>query len=113
MSIQKSEIKFTVSLDENKLPEAIEWQASGSDTEEATPCRSVLLSVWDHTDKSTLRIDLWTKDMTVDEMKQFFYESFVTMADTYDRACNDEDVSGEIRRFAQTFGEKTGLLKKK
>jgi gliding motility-associated protein GldC len=110
---RQSEIKFTVSLDENKLPVNIEWEASDAGAEGKQPCKSVLLSIWDHQDKSTLKIDLWTKDMPVDDMKRFFYETLFTMADTYDRACGDEDLSEELRAFAKNFGEKSEVLKKK
>jgi gliding motility-associated protein GldC len=111
--IKQSEIKFTVSLDENRIPSEITWLASDAGMKGPQSCRSILLSVWDHVDKSTLRIDLWTKEMTVDEMKQFFHETFVTMADSYERACSDEAGANEIRKFAQTFAEKTEILKKK
>ena len=33
-----------------------------------------LLSVWDSDSKERLRIDLWTKDMPVEDMKMFFYQ---------------------------------------
>jgi gliding motility-associated protein GldC len=32
----------------------------------------MMLALWDQSYKNTLRIDLWTKDMPVDEMKRFF-----------------------------------------
>ena len=107
-----SEIKFNVTLDENKLPEAINWQAGDSEMPSVNPCKAIMLSIWDHADKSTLRIDLWTKDMPLDDMKRFFYESFMTMADTYERASSDEDAAKTIRDLAKDFGHKVDLLKK-
>lgn len=112
MSVKTSEIKIQVELDENKLPENIYWQATDSGTDGKTPCRSMLLSMWDHVDESTLRIDLWTKDMTVDDMKKFFYETFVTMADTYERACMDDENAKRIRTFAKEFGQHAEVTKK-
>jgi gliding motility-associated protein GldC len=53
-----------------------------------------------------LRIDLWTKEMMVDEMTDFFYQTFVGMADTYKRATNNEEMSADIKAFAKSFYEK-------
>ena len=66
-----SEIKFLVELDENRVPEKLTWTAQdgGVDAEEA---KAMMLSIWDGKAKETLRIDLWTKEMPVDEMKLFF-----------------------------------------
>ena len=33
------------------------------------------MSIWDEKTKETLRIDLWTKDIRVDEMKHFFHQT--------------------------------------
>jgi hypothetical protein len=32
-----------------------------------------------------MRIDLWTKEMPVDEMKIFFHQTLVAMSDTFHR----------------------------
>ena len=68
-----SKIEFTVELDENRVPENIHWSAAdGGIQNEAS--KAIMLSVWDSPNKDTLRMDLWTKDMPVDEMKQFFHQ---------------------------------------
>lgn len=66
-----SKIELKVELDENRIPEKLFWtaQEGGIENEEA---KAMLLSVWDNNTKETLRVDLWTKDMPVDEMKVFF-----------------------------------------
>lgn len=103
-----SEIKFTVDLDENRVPEKILWTAQdgGVQLEEA---KAMLLSIWDSNAKETLRIDLWTKDMPVDEMKIFFHQTLVAMADTFERATQDEKMSGTMRDFCDYFAEKLEL----
>ncbi|RAR71467.1 gliding motility protein GldC [Flavobacterium aciduliphilum] len=103
-----SEIKFTVALDENRVPEKLLWTAKdgGIDMEEA---KAVLLSIWDSKAKETLRIDLWTKDMPVDEMKIFFHQTLVAMADTFERATQDEKMSATMRDFCDYFAEKLEL----
>ena len=103
-----SEIKFTVELDENRVPEKLMWTAQdgGVQLEEA---KAMLLSIWDSNAKETLRIDLWTKDMPVDEMKMFFHQTLVAMADTFERATQDEKMSGTMRDFCDYFAEKLEL----
>ena len=74
MSNITSEIKFLVELDENRVPERLSWTAQdgGVNAEEA---KAMMLSIWDSNAQETLRIDLWTKDMPVDEMKLFFHQT--------------------------------------
>ena len=104
----KSEIKFLVELDENRVPEKIHWTAQdgGVQLEEA---KAMLLSVWDSKTKETLRIDLWTKEMPVDEMKIFFHQTLVAMADTFERATQDEKMTATMKDFCDYFAEKLEL----
>ncbi|HRH65959.1 MAG TPA: gliding motility protein GldC [Bacteroidia bacterium] len=104
--MKTSEIKFLVTLDEDKVPAKLEWEATDSGINGRKPCNATMMSIWDPKDNTTLRIDLWTKDMLVEDMKRFFYENFVTMADTYQRATNDPELATEIRQFAEMFGKK-------
>lgn len=103
-----SEIKFVVELDENRVPEKLTWTAQdgGVELDEA---KAMLLSVWDNKTKETLRIDLWTKDMPVDEMKIFFHQTLVAMADTFERATQDEKMAATMRDFTDYFAEKLEL----
>ncbi|MFN3755832.1 MAG: gliding motility protein GldC [Flavobacterium sp.] len=105
-----SDIKFHVELDNNRVPEKLEWSAPDGGVKDA-PTKAVLISVWDHVSKETLRVDLWTKDMPVDEMKQFFHQSLVAMADTYQRATNDDKMADTMRDFCDYFAEKSELNK--
>ncbi len=109
--MKKSEIKFTITLDEKNNPETIHWEAKDSGTEGLKPCNAVMISLFDSTDRGTLRIDLWTKKMMVEEMQRFFYESLASMADTYERATNEKEIATDIRRFANHFGKATKVLK--
>ncbi len=110
--MKDSEIKFIVSLDENKIPEKIQWEASESGMNGKKDCDATMLSIWDSKESTTLRIDLWTKDMPVDDMKRFFYESFMSMADTYQRATQDSPGAQEIRKFSESFAQKAELFRK-
>jgi gliding motility-associated protein GldC len=101
----QSEIKINITLDENRVPEKMAWTANDGGVENQET-KAMLLSVWDSKDKETLRIDLWTKDMPVDEMKQFFHQTLVTMADTYKRATADEKLADTMKDFCDYFAEK-------
>ncbi|AEK23885.1 gliding motility protein GldC [Capnocytophaga canimorsus] len=108
MSKKTSDIQLSVTLDENRVPEKIFWNAQdGGVTQQEA--RAMFLSVWDHKAKETLRIDLWTKDMSVDEMKQFFHQTLFTMADTFYRATNDEKMTQTMKDFCEYFAEKMEL----
>jgi gliding motility-associated protein GldC len=111
MAITKtSEIKFQIDLDENQVPEHLQWSAQdgGVDSQET---KAIMLSVWDNKAKETMRIDLWTKDMPVDEMKIFFHQTLVAMADTFNRATGDEKMADTMRDFCEYFAEKLELKK--
>ena len=106
-----SNIHFKVGLDENRIPEAISWTAEdGGITNEES--KAIMLSVWDHKKKDTLRMDLWTKDMPVDDMKQFFHQTLVSMANSFERATDDQKMSATMRDFCEYFAEKLELVKK-
>lgn len=112
MSAKESEIVFKIKLDENKMPEDITWQASDSGEPEPHTCKAVLLSMWDKNENNTLRIDLWTKDMMVDEMKLLFHQTLVSMTDTFERATGEKKIVGDMRDFCEYFAEKMELYKK-
>ena len=101
--MKQSTITIDVLLDNDRVPEQINWKASDSTADMAQKAKAMMLAFWDSTDKSALRIDLWTKDMMVDEMGDFFYQTFMTMADTYNRATRHSELTDEIKAFAKKF----------
>lgn len=105
---KKSEIKFNIVLDENQVPEKLHWTALDGGVENEQT-KAILVSVWDNINKETLRIDLWTKDMPVDEMKVFFHQTLVAMSNTYQRATADEKMAATMRDFCDYFAEKLEL----
>ena len=110
MANSTSEINFHIDLDENKVPEKLSWSAQdgGVNAEEA---KAIMLSIWNSNNKESLRIDLWTKDMPIDEMKLFFHQTLVAMSDTYMRATGDEKMSETMKDFCDYFAEKLDLNK--
>jgi gliding motility-associated protein GldC len=98
-----STISIDVQLDENRIPEQIFWKASDSTADMEQQAKAMLLAFWDGADKSALRIDLWTKDMMVDEMADFYYQVFMTMADSFQRATNQPQLTADVKSFAKEF----------
>lgn len=107
--MKSSEIKFKVTVDENNLPHQIEWEAS--DANEKSECKSLMIALWDAKENNTLRIDLWTKDMMVDEMKKFYHQNIMTLTDTYLRATGDEVTAKKVKSFFNEIGQSIGVLK--
>ncbi len=106
-----SEIKFTIQLDDKKIPKKIEWEATDAGFEGKRECESIMLSLWDKEEKITMAIDLWTKDLIVEDMNIHFYQIFSKMADTYLRATNNNEVAQMIESFSKDFAGKLNLLK--
>lgn len=104
--MKQSEINITVKLDENHIPQNITWSSKDEVQEATSECKALMMSLWDAKENNTLRIDLWTKEMMMDEMKHFFFQSMITMADTYERATSDAEAAKEMREFAKNMGEK-------
>jgi gliding motility-associated protein GldC len=102
----KSTIKIDVSLDETRMPESIAWSATESTMDAERKAKAMILSFWDGADKTALRIDLWTKEMMIDEMADFFYQTMMSMAETYARATRQDELASEMKRFARDFYQK-------
>lgn len=98
----KKKIEIAVDLDEKKVPQSIVWQAEGQASGQVS-ARAMLLSFWDHEQRNTLRLNLWTKEMAVDEMAQFFYQTLMHLADTYKSAVPHSQLCELLRQQARAF----------
>ena len=108
---QSSTIELKVELDENRIPEKLSWTAEDGGIKNAD-AKAMMLSVWDPATKETLRIDLWTKEMPLDDMKIFFYQTLVGMSNTFKRATQDEKMTETMKDFCDYFAEKLNLTNK-
>ena len=99
----KSTITVDVILDDNKVPQQINWKASDSTADMAQQSKAMMLAFWDGADKAAMRIDLWTKEMMVDEMADFYYQTIMTMADSFDRATHQPELVDMMKQFAKDF----------
>jgi len=105
-----SEIKLSIELDENRVPEKLSFTAEDGGVENQDS-KAMMLSVWDADKQESLRIDLWTKDMPVDQMKIFFHQTLVSMSESYQRATQDEKMALTMKDFCDYFAEKLELNK--
>jgi gliding motility-associated protein GldC len=109
MAVKKtSKIEFKIGLDENNVPEEMHWSADDGEIKNAQT-KAMLISVWDNKKKDTLKVDLWTKDMPLDEMQQFFHQTLVSMSRTFETATNDDKMAATMRDFCDYFAEKLEL----
>lgn len=110
---KESEIMIRVGLDAENLPIAMEWAASDNPAGTTPqPVKGMLLSLFSERQKETMKIDLWTKDMQVQEMDRFFYQTLRGMADSYFRATQNKEMANAMQQFVFYFGQETNIIPK-
>ena len=103
--MKKSTIQFSIELDQNNIPERIHWDATDKPEDTPSDTKSISVSLWDSKQKNTMRIDLWTKDMPVDEMKRFYIECVGGIAQSVLSATGDERMAQEINSLCDRLVE--------
>jgi len=103
--MKKSNIQFTVELDANNVPDRILWDASDKPDEGMTETKSISIALWDHAQKNTMRIDLWAKDMPVDDMKRFYIDCIGGLSQSVLTATGDEVMAKEMRALCDRLVE--------
>lgn len=104
-----AEIRLTVDLDADNVATRIQWQAAEAPGGGPAACQSMMLSLWDSGKKTTAAIDLWTREMTIEDMNVFCYQVLHKMADTYLRATQNEPMAQAMHEFGNRFGDGLGL----
>ncbi len=105
---KQNNINIAVEVDANKVPEKITWNST--DLDGSRNAKAMLLSLWDSKEMNTMNIDLWTKDMSVEEMSKFFFQTYITMVETFEKATNEDQMAMAMRDFAEFFGEKMKVI---
>jgi len=100
----KSEINFKIELDEDRIPKKITWNATDK-TGNLEETKSISVSLWDHEQKNTMRMDLWTKEMPLHEMKRFYIDSLGGMAQGILNATGDQYMADEINQVCEKLAE--------
>ena len=106
--MKKTQITIDIELDENYVPEKMTWNAEDGGIEKEET-KATMISVWDDAKKEALRIDLWTKDMPVDDMKMFLHQILISLSNTYERATGEEDVAQWMEEMAEEFAQKAAI----
>jgi gliding motility-associated protein GldC len=106
----KQTLNFAVDLDENHLPINIEMDTSDSANNEYN-IKALMISAWAAQTKETLRIDLWTKDMPINDMFIMYHQTMIGMAASLEKATGHEKLAGALRDYCEFFAEETKIIK--
>jgi len=110
--VEDKHIHLTITRNDRQEIERITWHASDAEADDPQEIHAFMLSLFDAKEAQTLRLDLWSQ-MTIDDMNQLFYQTFLYMAETYRNATGNEDLMVDISNFAQEFGEKAKTFAEK
>ena len=110
--VKSSDITIRVGLNAENVPVKIEWAASDRNNGLPEECKAMAVALFDKEHRDTLRIDLWTKEMQVQEMDRFMYQILRSLSQTYLRATQNKDLAEDLAKFAHYFGEKTEIVPK-
>ena len=99
--MKSSEIKFNIQLDDDRVPEKITWDATEKGGNDLSETKALSISLWDHKNKNTLSIDLWTKEMPVFDMKRFYIDSLGGLAQNILKATGDEFMATEMNDLCE------------
>ncbi len=103
--MRKTEIKFVVELDEQNVPDKLFWDASDKSPKGMEETKAFCLSLWDNAHNSTMKIDLWGKEMPMLEMKRFYVETIGGLAQSLRTATGDETMFSEIDELCKRLGK--------
>jgi len=106
---KKSEIRIFVELDDKKMPVKIDWEATDAGFDGMKSAKTLMLSLWDENEHVTLGIDLWTKEMTVEEMSLHYHQILYKMAETFEKATLNSEVANLLKDFSNTIAKKLKL----
>ncbi|HWA36146.1 MAG TPA: gliding motility protein GldC [Cyclobacteriaceae bacterium] len=103
--MKKSTIQFTIHLDDNNVPEKIEWDATEKPESGPSESKAISINLWDHQQKNTMRIDLWAKDMPVDEMKRFYIDCVGGLSQSVLNSTGDEFIANEMNALCDRLAK--------
>ena len=106
----KQSLKFNIEIDENHLPLSIGMESK--DIHEKN-IKALLVSAWESTKKETLRVDLWTKDMPINEMFIMYHQTLMSMANTLEKSTGHDKLAGALKDYCEFFAEQTKIIDSK
>jgi len=108
--MNKSEIKITVTLNDDNQPTDIVWSADSPDGEQLRASKAMLLSLFDKESLETFKIDLWTLDLQVAEMDRMMFHTLRALTETYYTATKNEELASQMKSFVDHFGKYTKII---
>jgi len=105
----KKILKFEVTLDENNLPEDIDMLGDEVD-DSSINLKALMIAAWDAKKKETLRVDIWTKDMPVNDMFILYHQNMMGMAISLEKSTGEGKLAEGLRDYCAFFAEKTKIL---
>ena len=105
----KQTLKFEVELDENNLPNSIkmlEEKASNSSID----LKALMIAGWDAKRKETLRVDIWTKDMPVNDMFIMYHQNMMGMATSLEKSTGQNKLANALRDYCDFFAKEPKIL---
>ena len=105
----KKILKFEVTLDENNLPEGIHMLGDEVD-DSSINLKALMIAAWDSKKKETLRVDIWTKDMPVNDMFILYHQNMMGMATSLEKSTGEGKLAEGLRDYCAFFAEKTKIL---
>ncbi|MDZ4715752.1 MAG: gliding motility protein GldC [Cytophagales bacterium] len=103
--MKQSTIQFTIQLDDTNTPEKIEWEATDKPEEGLSETKAISIALWDQLQKNTMRIDLWAKDMPVDEMKRFYIDCVGGLSQSVLTSTGDEFMAAEMDALCERLAK--------
>ncbi|MCF8268094.1 MAG: hypothetical protein K9I69_08400 [Ignavibacteriales bacterium] len=103
--MKKAKIEIFVNLDDNNIPESIEWSSTDAGFPGTKQADSMLLSFWDKEEKNTMSLDLWTTSMLVPDMKMHIYQQIMGLAEICKNATGDQNLMGILLDCAGKISE--------
>ncbi|MCB0654357.1 MAG: gliding motility protein GldC [Saprospiraceae bacterium] len=110
---KRAKINITIDRDPNNIPEKMTWEATDNpDGPKKQECKAMLLALFDKKQQETIKVDLWTKEMMVNEMDRFMFQTLRSLTDTYYQATQNAKLASQMQQFVHFFGLETGIIPK-
>ena len=97
----KAHIDIQVELDEKRMPTRIIWKADEALSDQENETKAMRLSIWDDKEQHTLRLELWTQALRIDEMKRFYIDMLGDMSQSILNATGDTFMSEKLRKISE------------
>jgi len=110
--MSESKLTFDLELDENNVPKNIVMNSTDKQAVNIN-LKSLMIAGWDAKTKETLRVDLWTKDMMVNEMFIMYHQTLMSMANTLEKSTGHDKLAGALKDYCEFFAEQTKIIELK